>query len=261
MKPGHIILILIFGFSTLTSLSQAQTLEKEFRKLIAEGRTDEARTLILETKSDSPDLCLFIQGMLSEDADASLKYYNQLLREYPESNFGDFTLMLKAQLAYARGLYRSSLSLLEGLLENYEETPLREKSNYWMGLCHQALGKADSAAIYFKRAQANSQNSETYSLAESSLKTLRDTENKSNETGPLYHIQVGAFSVQDNALNRKAFFERRGYKVTFSQKTRNGTLLYLVWLGSFNTRDEARAFGESLKRKAIIKDYSLVSEQ
>ncbi|MBN1893216.1 SPOR domain-containing protein, partial [bacterium] len=64
-----------------------------------------------------------------------------------------------------------------------------------------------------------------------------------------YAVQVGAFTIQSNALLNKAFFEGEGFPVQLSTKKKNGTVFYLVWIGFFDSEQKARTVSETLKRK------------
>jgi cell division septation protein DedD len=101
-------------------------------------------------------------------------------------------------------------------------------------------------------------------IARQQMKNLSSSTSDENQTQPQivetqYYVQVGAFSRQNSALLRKSFFESKGYKVHLRTKWRDGKLLYLIWLGPGNTREEARTLGENLRIKLDIK-YIIVSE-
>lgn len=55
-----------------------------------------------------------------------------------------------------------------------------------------------------------------------------------------YTLQTGAFSTSENARRQKEWFEDRGYAAEITNRVRGGRSLYLVWVGSFRTPDEAR---------------------
>jgi cell division protein FtsN len=72
-------------------------------------------------------------------------------------------------------------------------------------------------------------------------------------------VQVGAFASQNNAVLRKSFFERAGYPVKLRTKRKGNDLLYLVWIGTYATLEEAKKTGEALKSKYGL-SYHIVTE-
>src|SRR6185369_13203468 len=56
-----------------------------------------------------------------------------------------------------------------------------------------------------------------------------------------FSLQVGAFSTMENAGKLKHRFEELGYPVEISNKVMERKTLYVVWVGAFDTADQARA--------------------
>ena len=55
-----------------------------------------------------------------------------------------------------------------------------------------------------------------------------------------FRIQIGAFSVYDNAMRRKAYFEERDYSVNIVTREISSGTLYIVQLGAYEDYDEAK---------------------
>ncbi len=68
---------------------------------------------------------------------------------------------------------------------------------------------------------------------------------RSNQSGTDYAIQVGAFAVRSNAVKMRGRLVADGFRADIYEDYLNGKdLLYLVWAGSYNSREEAaRAMG------------------
>ncbi|MDZ7262493.1 MAG: SPOR domain-containing protein, partial [candidate division KSB1 bacterium] len=64
-----------------------------------------------------------------------------------------------------------------------------------------------------------------------------------------YVLQIGAFSNKDNAMNQQNYLSKQGYQVEIAEKTVKGQRFYAVYLGNFETEQEAQTFGEEFKRK------------
>ncbi len=71
-------------------------------------------------------------------------------------------------------------------------------------------------------------------------------------------IQVGAYSNFDNAAQIVVQLTRAGYLAWHTTKRVEGKLLVVVWVGRFETRAEANAFGTSLLKSEIITEFQLV---
>lgn len=66
--------------------------------------------------------------------------------------------------------------------------------------------------------------------------------------GSFYSVQVGVFSEKRNAKRQKARFEAYGEAVDMPRKTISGKKYYAVYVGRFDTPEQAAAFKQSLER-------------
>lgn len=247
-------------------LTQGQT-ESNVIHLIREGRIREAKELLnrFENNPQRSERILFLHGLLSTEADSAVTYYEQLLKSYPDSPYSDDALFRLAQLKYAQGLYKTAQKQFQLLLEEYPRSSLHQKCYYWIGLCHQSMGQTDSAGVSFRKAVEDFSYTNLSKIAQNDLETLNEEKiAESQESSPRpkirYSVQVYAFSNQNRAILRKDFLESKGYQVSLRTKIKEGRNLYLIWLGSFDTREEAREFGESVKKRLGL-TYTLVSER
>ena len=71
--------------------------------------------------------------------------------------------------------------------------------------------------------------------------------------GEEYAIQIGAFSAKRNAERLWRKFSTEGYHVDIYENLPDGkNLLYLVWVGSFRSREEAKQEIREIKKKFNI---------
>jgi predicted Zn-dependent protease len=252
---------------------RAQT-DQDLVDMIETGRISEARERLgrLEQDRRSPEQVLFLKGLLTADGDSAAHIYERFLMLYPKSRFGDEACMRLAQHKYAQGLYQAALRALRHLMQRYPDSPVFDKCLYMAGMCHQNLNHPDSAAVFFRNAVARWPDSEAGRSARDRLAVMGaaaaptaavvDSTARTSAAGPAaprYAVQVGAFASQANALMRKSFFANAGYQVTLRMKKRDDATLYLVWIGTYATMDEARQTGEKLKSKYGL-SYQLVTE-
>jgi hypothetical protein len=250
---------------------RAQT-SQDLVEMIESGKIAEARQSLarMEKERRSPEQVLFLRGLLTADGDSAAHVYERFLMLYPESRFSDEACIRLAQHKFAQGLYQSALRPLRLMMEKYSDSPVLDKGFFTAGLCYYNLNRMDSAAMFFRSAASRAPNSEAGRSAKDRLAAMGSSAAVAvNETAkedtvteppvPRYAVQVGAFANQTNAVMRKSFFERAGYPVELRQKRKEGTTLYLVWIGTYATVDEARQTGEKLKSKYGL-SYHLVTE-
>lgn len=252
--------LLILLFYGMVSIMNAQDQnDSQLTTLLKAGRLEEARAVIrkmTETEKAS-DKYLFLHAWFSLDADSATIIYQQLIDKFPQSVYIDDALFRLAQLKYAQGLYKTSLTSFKQILSGHLQSPLHPQCYYWIGLCYQAMDFPDSAKTFFQMAGTDNPDSHLSEIAQDELKRIHENRPKDQNTeiDPIpesFSIQVGAFSSQTNALINKSFYENEGYRVHLRTKMRNGQQMYLVWLESFSTREEAEEFGETLIKKYDI---------
>lgn len=260
-KIKRLIFLLILGAIGL----RAQNVS-EVAALIKYGQLDSARTLAARwTPADSlSDSQLFLKALAQKNARIAAGLYETLLIRHPVSDYADDALFRLAQGQYAEGLYSQSRSKLHRLLQTYPRSPLVQKVLLWMGMTFQATGQNDSARVYYDLSVAENPLSEIADMAgtaaaENPISTEAPPRLTPSSAQNRYSVQVGAFSNVNSANMRKAFFENEGFEVKLRTKNKDGTQLYLIWVGSFATPDEARVFGSRLKKR-YGSGYVLVRE-
>ena len=271
----------IFTVITLIACSAASAQSvPEIVSMIQQGRLTEAQNALneLESGSDEKDSILFLKGLITKDAGDAAEYYQKLILTYPGSQYTQKALFRLGQMKYAQGLYRTALLLFKKVRDNDRQSVIMQESLYWAGLCNMAMKQSDSAVVQLRRVISEFPVREISKAAAQDLKSMgvnssfssdraadsppdqtasRDgisvqppaPENKPDETSISYTVQVGAYSNPANADAREQFFEGEGFTVHRSSKTVNGQTLYLVWVGSFGSENEAREFSRSLREK------------
>ena len=253
-------------FAIVFSTSALAQSSSDIADLIRRGRIDEARESLhgMDTETENSESMLFLRGLLTTDADSAVVLYMALLTDYPDSRYGDIALFRLAQLKYARGLYHSARQDFSLLIRDHPRSTIHQRTHYWRGLCFQALGEADSAAVEIRKTIDDYPTTPLTRIARRELERMGDQDEAEpepthSEDKRRYAIQVGAFSNQANAVLQKAYIEQQGYQVELRNKVKDGRTLYLIWVGSFDSREEAKRFGESLKKRHGIQ-YTLVWE-
>lgn len=255
----------VLGNATTPTLS-------DIRLCIQQGKLEEAKTLLKELEEKNPsEEILFLKGLFTTDGDSAVALYEKFVSLYPQNSLADEAECRIAQLLFAKGLYETAWKRFEQIRQKYPRSLLLDQVWFGLGLCHWNLNRADSAKAIFTRFLSLF----PHSILRSSVQTALDSlsQGATSSTGILtlpaspplqlppshYAIQVGAFANQNNALLRKAFFEKAGYPVLLRTKQKESTLLYLVWIGMFSSLEEAQSTAEKIQRHYGVNCY-LVSE-
>jgi cell division septation protein DedD len=150
---------------------------------------------------------------------------------FPKSEWADDALYKVYQFYYALGLYRTAELKMDQLRKEYPDSKhLRSATE-----------------------------PETKGLAEEHVQPpphpAQDTAvhpvvHESATPPPVrFALQVGAFTTQVNAEKQKQFFEQLGYPVEVLNKVKDNRALFLVWVGTYATYDEAKTGGAEIKKK------------
>ena len=211
----------------------------KYLSMVEGGQTEQVRGEIpsLLTKYPNNSGVLYLQGLVTMDGTEAVRIYQSIVDNFPKSEWADDALYKVYQFYYAIGLYRTAEIKLNQLKKDYPT------SKYVGGV----------AAV------------ETGSLPEEKVQPLSDPEpagqdvnitaQPTQSSDPLaepvrgqYALQVGAYSLQENAEKQKLFFEDLGFSVEVMNKVKDSRSLYIVLVGNYRTAEEARTKGAEVKK-------------
>lgn len=228
---------LVLGVQTGFSQSIDEQVAK-FIKLIEQGETERVLTESASLISSSPNHpgILYLQGRLAEDGTEAVKLYQTILDNFPKSEWADDALYYTHQYYYAVGLYRTAELKLVQLQKNYPDSPYITKK------APEKIPQPEKIATPIPTPQPVVKPTPT----EPKQTPAETVENVS------YTIQVGAFSTLANAEKLKSFFDNLGYDVEIANRVRAGKKMFLVWVGNFQTAEDAVKIGYDIKQKYNI---------
>ncbi len=220
------------------SMAAAQGGDPDINSYIAQinnGQGEEVRNEIPSLLAKYPNNpgVLYLQGMVTSDGGEAVRIYQSIVDNFPKSEWADDALYKVYQFYYALGLYRTAELKMTQLRKEYPNS---------------------------KHLQAAAAEPETKGLAEehqpppAAVQPVPDTvaqpAHEPVAAQPLHFaLQVGAFTAQVNAEKQKLFFEQLGYPVEVLNKVKDNRALFLVWVGTYPTYDEAKAGGAEIKKK------------
>lgn len=207
-----IILLLLFVFIGTITLSAQEIDINPYLKEIEKGNiiTEEELQKLKEEYPNSSSL-IFLEGLVSNDGEKALKIYNEFLHDFPESDYADAALFRIYSYHFSVGSYEQADITLQKLKRNFPSSP------------------------YLKLA-----GNKNFSIRNEE-KTISDKKSYSGLSGK-YTIQAGAFSNHANAINLQKNFENSGYISEIKDKNVGGTDFKVVYVGVFNTHEEAESF-------------------
>jgi tetratricopeptide (TPR) repeat protein len=221
------IVFLLFFILVVSSLN-AQTSSREpdinhRLELIEKGQGDAVRSelpALMANYQNNPGL-LYLQAVLTTDGTEAAKLYQNIVDNFPKSEWADDALYKLHQYYYSIGLYKTADQKLAQLKEEYPFSTYAAEQN---------LAAEKKPAVKEKPAVIKP-NGTVQKFATN------------------FTIQVGAFSTLQNAGELKAKFEKEGYPSNIFTIVSHGKKLHKVWVGEFQTYNEAKEFAAKVKKK------------
>jgi tetratricopeptide (TPR) repeat protein len=221
-----VIFSIVFGVVVPALGSQTNNSEPDIRhrlEMIEKGQAEAVRAELpsLMTNYQNNPGVMYLQAVLTTDGMEAAKLYQNIVDNFPKSEWGDDALYKLYQYYYSIGLYKTADQKLMQLKEQYPFSAYASENN---------------PVVEEKQAVKE-----------------KPTVVKPKGTVPKFTtnftVQVGAFSTLQNAGELKAKFEKEGYPSNIFTIVSHGKKLHKVWVGEFQTYEEARRFTTEIKNK------------
>ena len=216
---------------TPTIFTQRSNSEPDVRRrleMIEKGQGDAVRAELptLMTNYQNNPGVMYLQAVLTTDGAEAAKIFQNIVDNFPKSEWGDDALYKLYQYYYSIGLYKTAEQKLTQLKNEYpfsayavEQSPVEEEK---------PVEKEKPAVVKPKGSVP--------------------------KFATNFTVQVGAFSTLQNAEELKAKFEKEGYPSNIFTIVTHGKKLHKVWVSEYKTYEEAKRLTEEIKKK-----YNLVS--
>lgn len=211
--------ILIFSFPLFAQEIDITDALKE----IEYGNIDNAKTHLQQLKTTSPNhpSVIFLDAVLTPDADAALVKFQTIYDKHPHSKYADAALYRIFSFHYALGYYKKADEYLSKLKTQFPNSP------------------------YIKAADRTIPDEDDSTLANEP----QIEETKKDDTQHRFTIQAGAFLNAANAEKLKSQLNAGGFISEIKQKEIGGSLFNIVYVGSFENEKEALPVKEQLDKK------------
>lgn len=273
MMKKIILYYLLIGIFCISNFAHAQELEANILQWLESNSLEKLKSHFEKISRKYPDspITLFLEAYIEQDGERAVHLYEQFVDKHPKSKYTDRAILKIAQYYYAVGSYIAARQYLDNLIDQFPDSPCIPDAKYLSARCLIAMGYYSSAEKELKEFIKKYPNSQLKIHAQQELNQPRnqspEEKSTSQKTTPenvydqlieatqkqgRYTIQIGAFGERDNALKQKELYVRKGYEASVATKYIGDRLLYLVWIGEFESEDQARKFGEKLKSKNDI---------
>ena len=238
---------IILTLSVIPLLLIAQDIDEAIR-LFNAFQFDRAREIFAEIAGDKENPRIaeayYYLGRLSVNPDSALHYYNIVIKDFLQSRYADVSYLEIAKINIARENYKNAIATLNELLNNYPDTQIKDEAMFWLGVSDISVGEKEQGIIILKNLTKTFPNSVWSERATNIISA-------SEVTDEYFTIQVGSYRGKPNAQQRSEEMQAKGFKVKIVEAIVKGTVYYRVWVGQFNTIEEAKAFSVKLDSLGI----------
>ncbi len=254
MHIRNILLLLI----CIISLGMGQTAIKNAQVLFYNDQLDELEELLPDLERDYPNhpVVMFFKGVFEQDALNALVSFEKVHKQFPDSQFADESLFRMGQYYYSTGDYSTARQVFQQFIRQYPQSGIIDRVQYLFCQSYYGEGKLDSSYMFLQAFVKNAQSSPFVNMAvmdlenedlwkelEKNTKPAQPKPKPVPQTKEVYHysIQIGAFSVQENAVKVKEKFQPDHYVEIREKQVRDRTF-YAVWVGRFQDRESAMQY-------------------
>ena len=243
--------------------------------LIQKGRYEEVMENLPDLLSRYPNDpgVYYIQALINKDGDSSLSQYQNLIDNYPDSDYASMSAMKIGEYLFARGLYSQASIHLKQTIFDFPKGDNHQRAMDLMVNSYIATGEEDSAKVslhlinslypslnYNKYGLDYSENNKrdpklvrldrnTISERINTVKARRAKSKTKKQVSKPWVVQVGAFGKYTNANRLKKQLQNSGYKTEVRKINSNGKRLHAVRIERYQSKTEAEKIGRSLKSK------------
>ncbi|MFC1543573.1 SPOR domain-containing protein [Candidatus Neomarinimicrobiota bacterium] len=231
------------------------------------GKVEEVAVALPQLYRQHPNdgAVLYLEGLITQDGDAAIEMFKRVESLYSSSPYADDALLKIGEYLYARGLYVQAAQYLRRIPVNYPRSELMYPGIRLFLNALLVSGDRDTALFYVKvfarkypeiefdlEAGKASSGPEVTTLVASTVSTPEgttpaQTAGESPVSRSSFRLQVGAFSILDNAERQKALMESLNYRAEIVASPSGNRTLYLVIVQEFSSREDAEVAGRFLK--------------
>ncbi|MEC7901980.1 MAG: SPOR domain-containing protein [Candidatus Neomarinimicrobiota bacterium] len=265
--------LIVFFFVNI-SIICAQNINL-YLTLIQKGRYEEVMENLPDLLSRYPNDpgVYYIQALINKDGDSSLSQYQNLIDNYPDSDYASMSSMKIGEYLFARGLYSQASIHLKRTIFDFPKGDNHQRAMDLMINSYIATGEEDSAKVSLRLinslypslsynkygldyGESNERDPKLVRLDRNTIserinivKARRAKSKTKKQVSKPWVIQVGAFGKYTNANRLKKQLQNSGYKTEVHKINSNGKRLHAVRIERYQSKTDAEKIGRSLKSK------------
>jgi hypothetical protein len=252
-------LLMMTIFSAEVAL--AQDLETKLLRLLEQNNLEAIYSNLTAIKQKFPaqPIPYYVEAFIERDADYAFQLYRDFVQRFPQSTYTASARYKMAQYFIARNDYEQAVTMVDEFLALHADSPLADDAQYLKITALLTTNRTSEANREFERMQAHFPNSqfktvllENFTAKPTSSVVATQEQPAPRQSTGVYTIQAGAFSNLENAQLLKTKITNRGYPAEITTKRIDHTTMYLVWIGNFQSEEQAEAFGELFKREFLM---------
>lgn len=251
----------------LSAPANSQDYAREILTWLQSHSKAELRSRLASVRDKYPNSAapLFLEAYIEEDGVRAVELYRRLVDQFPTSQFTDHALLRLGQYYFSTGSFVVARQYFDNLVDQFPNSVLIHEARYLAARCLIASGYFATAeqelkALMKKYPKSPFKNHAKAALSDIERLVKSNSESERSTNAPMnpasgsassknkpYSIQIGAFSERNNAQKLQKHYSELGYACRIETKDIDGIVFHLVWVGEFETEDQAARFGEVFK--------------
>lgn len=239
---------------------RSQITEDEIKAMLAGNALSAVRAKVAEASRQDPasPVAAYYHALLEENGETALARFQEVVRKFSSSPYAGRARYQIGQYYFARGNYRRAREAYLELVRSSPASELAAPAAYHAAKALAILGENAAARQELTAFVQQYPQDKLAPLARQDLDELPPaplpTARKATPAAKsAFTVQTGAFVQKPNAVAQQKRFRQAGHKVMVREKRDGNTKYYVVWVGEFRTREQAREFAERLNRKHKVK--------
>jgi tetratricopeptide (TPR) repeat protein len=205
----------------------------------------------------------YLQAGEYEDA---ILEFNKIVDNPNRSAYANWAVLNTADAYYEIREYQEAERYYYSLLKPELEDDIYPLALLGMVETEKALNKSGDAERYYRTYEdryktgitlADYQTNPNPDRQSSPPASTNRAPDKPERSGGRYYIQIGAFSVKENALKLAGLYRESGYDVYMETYIENGKEFYRILIGGYNSKQQAEFIQRRLE-KAMGEKYILL---
>jgi cell division septation protein DedD len=255
-------------------IAGSQISDEEILSLLAENqfRVAQERAQAAYQKNPNSPNAAYYRALFEENAEQAAASFQDLTKRFKNSEYAERALYRLGQYHFARGNYMRARQFFQELGASHANPARAAPSQYFAAKALLISGQTAQASEELQALIKNSP--ETWAadfarddlarmppIASASSEAARVDSEKKSETKSAgtaksrYAVQAGAFTEKSKAQELEKRLKGSGYKTEVHERNEGARKYYLVWLGSFSSRDQAWNCADDLKKKYQVKSH------